>query len=291
MITGKTKLLAVIGYPIAHSLSPVMHNAAIANLQLDYVYIPLAIAPENLAIAVDGLMAIELQGFNVTIPHKEAIFQLLSEKGEVDRIAHAVGAVNTVSRRDRTWCGTNTDIAGFLAPLQQCDRDWSQTEATILGYGGAARAVVAACAKLGCDRVNVVGRDPKKLEEFGKSWVNSPLSVNLSLHQWQELPELMAKTSLLVNATPVGMGNRSHQSPVDAEVMAKLPSGAIAYDLIYNPNPTLFLQQARSQGKMAIDGLEMLICQGAAALEIWLQQPAPLEIMRQALRQHLGFEI
>lgn len=288
MITGKTKLLAVIGYPIAHSLSPVMHNAAIASLQLDYAYVPLAIAPENLAIAIDGLMAIELQGFSVTIPHKEAIFQLLSEKGEVDEIAQAIGAVNTVSHRDRVWCGTNTDIAGFLAPLKQSERDWSQTEATILGYGGAARAVVAACAKLGCDRVNVVGRNPQKLEEFSQSWKNSTLLVNLSLHQWQELPDLMAKTSLLVNATPVGMGDRAHQSPVDAEAMAKLPSEAIAYDLIYNPNPTLFLQQARSQGIMAIDGLEMLVQQGAAALEIWLQQPAPAEIMRQALRQHLG---
>jgi shikimate dehydrogenase len=288
MITGKTKLLAVIGYPIAHSLSPVMHNAAIATLKLDYVYIPMAIAPENLTIAMAGLEAIELQGFNVTIPHKEAVFQLLSQQGEVDEIALAVGAVNAVYRRDRVWCGTNTDIAGFLAPLKQFDRDWSHAEATILGYGGAARAVVAACARLGCDRINVVGRNPKKLEDFGKSWENSPLPVNLSLHQWQEISELMAKTTLLVNGTPIGMGDRAHQSPVDEDTMAKLPPGAIAYDLIYNPSPTLFLQQARSQGAIAIDGLEMLVQQGAAALEIWLNQPPPVEIMRQALQRYLG---
>jgi shikimate dehydrogenase len=200
VVTGKTKLLGVIGHPIEHSLSPVMHNAAIAQMNLDYIYLPMPVKPQDLALAVNGFAAINLQGFNVTIPHKQAILPLLSE---ISPIAQAVGAVNTVWRTDNfLWAGTNTDVEGFIAPLRTYKQDWSQTVALILGNGGAARAIVAGCAELGCAEIHVVGRNQMKLQEFSHSWINSPLTVNLQVHSWEELSRLIPQTTLLVKYNP-----------------------------------------------------------------------------------------
>ncbi|GAC1467004.1 MAG: shikimate dehydrogenase [Chamaesiphon sp.] len=282
-IKGTTQLLGVIGSPVEHSLSPVMHNAAIAHMGLDYVYLPLPVKREDLQVAIAGFAAIGVVGFSVTIPHKQAIMPLLSE---ISPVAQAVGAVNTVWRTQQGWSGTNTDVEGFLAPLDK-NRDWHQTVAVILGNGGASRAVVAGCAQLGCAQVRVVGRNQQKLNEFLKSWVNSPLAVNLSVHSWEELPDLIPQASLLVNTTPIGMYPHIDESPVERGMMKKLKL-AIAYDLIYRPNPTEFLKAAQAEGAMTIDGLEMLVQQGAAALQIWLQQTVPVDIMSQSLYQHLA---
>ncbi|MCU0523959.1 MAG: shikimate dehydrogenase [Elainella sp. Prado103] len=284
MITGTTQLLGVMGDPIAHSLSPVMHNAAITHLGLDYVYLPFAVAPQDLATAVSGFRAIGLRGFNVTIPHKQAILPWLNQISEV---AQAIGAINTVSWTDQGWYGTNTDVAGFLAPLKGLDRDWSQTTAVILGHGGAARAVVAGCAQLGFAQIQVVGRNSEKLQAFQASWGKTGLIDRLTIGEWADLAELLPQTDLLVNTTPIGMHPQTQTSPLKAEDWQNLPTRAIAYDLIYTPRPTLFLQQADRQGLLTLDGLEMLVQQGAAALSLWLQQPAPVEVMRQALLAYL----
>ncbi|MCC5640398.1 shikimate dehydrogenase [Nostoc sp. CHAB 5844] len=284
-ITGITKLLGVIGHPVEHSLSPVMHNAAIAALGLDYVYLPFPVEPENLAVAIAGFAAIEVKGFNVTIPHKQAIMPLLSE---ITPVAQAIGAVNTVTRQNHQWVGTNTDIEGFIAPLETTyQQDWSQKVAVILGNGGAARAVVAGCYQLGFAKIHVVGRNEQRLKDFGDSWGNSPIAEKLQINTW-DMAKLIPQAHLLVNTTPIGMYPKVDDSPLSAAEMA-LPEGAIAYDLIYIPQPTKFLQQAEKQGAIAIDGLEMLVQQGAAALKIWLQQETvPVDVMHQALRQHLG---
>ncbi|MBX9254825.1 shikimate dehydrogenase [Desmonostoc muscorum CCALA 125] len=287
LITGKTKLLGVIGHPVEHSLSPVMHNAAIAHLGLDYVYLPFPIAPENLEIAIAGFAAVDIVGFSVTIPHKQAIIPLLSE---ITPVAQTIGAVNTVSRQNHKWVGTNTDIEGFIAPLQTTyQQDWSQKVAVILGNGGAARAVVAGCHQLGFAKIYVLGRNVQKLQAFCDSWSNSPIEENLQVGTWDELGKLIPQANLLVNTTPIGMYPKVDESPLSVEEIANLQTGAIAYDLIYIPKPTLFLQQAQKQGAIAIDGLEMLVQQGVAALKIWLQQEnIPVEVMRQALQNHLG---
>ncbi|MFW6358589.1 MAG: shikimate dehydrogenase [Chroococcales cyanobacterium] len=282
VITGKTKLLGVIGNPVTHSLSPVMHNAAIAALNVDYVYLAFPVKPEALATAIAGFEAIELVGFNITIPHKQTIMPLLSD---ISPAAKMIGAVNTVWRTETGWYGTNTDVNGFIAPLKTLERDWSQVTPVILGNGGAARAVVVGCHQLGCPQICVVGRNQSKLEHFKQSWENTPIEGALSVHSWDELSGLVSKTGLLVNTTPVGMSPQIEQSPVAENVMVQLSENAIAYDLIYNPRPTLFLKQAAQQGAMAIDGLEMLVQQGAAALEIWLRQPIPVDIMRQSLNK------
>ncbi|MTJ13352.1 shikimate dehydrogenase [Anabaena sp. UHCC 0187] len=287
MITGKTQLLGVIGHPVSHSLSPLMHNAALAKLGLDYVYLPFPIAPENLEKAIAGFASIGVVGFSITIPHKQAILPLLSE---ISPIAQAIGAVNTVTRQGDKWVGTNTDVEGFIAPLQTTyHQDWSQKKAVILGNGGAARAVVAGCIQLGLAEIHVVGRNLQKLQAFHQSWQNSPFAEKFQVHEWQELPNLLHQANLLVNTTPIGMYPHVEESPLSSQEISYLPGDAIAYDLIYIPKPTKFLHLAEKQGAIIIDGLEMLVQQGAAALKIWLQQDTvPVTEMRQALQNHLG---
>ncbi|MDJ1184387.1 shikimate dehydrogenase [Roseofilum casamattae] len=274
-IQGTTDLLGIIGHPVEHSLSPAMHNAALSDLGVDCAYIPFPVAPEHLEAALQGLHAVGTLGLNVTIPHKQAVIPYLSE---ITPVARAVGAVNTLWRSDRGWRGTNTDVAGFIAPLQRMARDWSDAKVAILGYGGAARAVVAGCLQLGVTQIHIVGRDRDRLQRFQHSW-DAPLNI----HLWQELSSLLAETTLLVNSTPVGMFPDTNCSPGSKEDLSKLPSGAIAYDLIYNPRPTQFLQLANALGFTTIDGSEMLVQQGAAALELWLGRSVPVSIMRQTL--------
>ena len=297
MIKGTTKLLGVIGHPVEHSLSPAMHNAAISHLGVDFVYLPFPVKPEDLKAALAGFAAIGVRGFSITIPHKQAILPLLSS---VSPIARSIGAVNTVYLTDKGWCGTNTDVEGFLAPLQTPPyqggagggSDWSQKVAVILGNGGAARAVVAGCAQLGCAEIHVVGRSEQNLGEFQQSWVNSPMPVqNLQVHTWDKLSMLISQADLLVNTTPVGMYPQGEKSPVVQGALDRMKAGAIVYDLIYTPNPTQFLKDAQLRGARAIDGLPMLVQQGAAALKIWLnKESVPVDVMRQALRQHLGLD-
>ncbi|MEE3715985.1 shikimate dehydrogenase [Tumidithrix elongata RA019] len=284
-VLGTTKILGVMGCPVTHSLSPVMHNAALTVMKLDYVYIPLPVAIADLTIAVSGLKAISaLQGFNLTIPHKQEIMPLLDR---VDEIAQSVGAVNTVKRLEDEWIGTNTDVAGFLAPLKALSLNWNKIPAVILGSGGAARAVIAGCLQLGCPAIHIVGRDSKKMKRFHGQMTSQLKDYNLRVHTWSSLPNLLEIAGLVVNATPIGMAEDPN-TPISKEDMALLPDSAIAYDLIYTPRPTQFLQLAAARGLKAIDGLDMLLHQGAIALEFWVGQPAPIDVMQQALLNQLA---
>jgi len=283
-ITGKTRLLGVIGHPIGHSLSPLMHNAALTELGENYVYVAFPIKPEDLATAIAGLESIGVVGFSVTIPHKQTIMPFLSQ---ITPTAKLVGAVNTVWWTEQGWQGTNTDVEGFVAPLKELAQDWQKVNPVVLGNGGAARAVVVGLAQLGCPEIQIVGRNLEKLEAFKNSWSRADFNSELSVYPWQALAELIPSTTLLINTTPLGMTPHLEQSPVEEDLMQGLSSSAIAYDLIYTPRPTRFLQQAADQGATIIDGLEMLVQQGAAALRLWLQKPVPVDTMRQALRDFI----
>lgn len=285
-ITGATKLLGVMGYPIEHSLSPVMHNAALQALAtqhsqafLEYVYIPWPVTADALPAVVSSLRELGCCGFNITIPHKQTIMPLLAE---TTAIAKAVGAVNTVWPTASGWAGTNTDVQGFLSPLQAMERDWSTLTPCILGCGGAARAVIAGCSQLGCDQVHIVGRQISKLEQL-QATCAATLSLDIKIHLWEDLAGLLPSSALLINTTPVGMSPHTQVSPLSAVEIDRLPMDAIVYDLIYNPNPTLLLKLTQASGRLAITGVEMLVQQGAAALSLWLGQPAPVDVMRQAL--------
>jgi shikimate dehydrogenase len=285
-ITGKTKLLGIIGDPVEHSLSPVMHNAAIASLGLDYIYIPFPVKPKDLSTALAGFRAVNLVGFSITIPHKQEIIPLLTE---ISDDAANIGAVNTVWRTASGWKGTNTDVEGFVAPLTAMSYDWAKMTPVVLGNGGAARAVIAGLTNLGCSEIHVVGRNRDRLAQFYQSWSHAAkITSLLKIHHWDNLSSLIPAADLLINTTPVGMSPRVDASPVEEHLMQKLKPQAIAYDLIYTPNPTQFLQLAQAQGAITIDGLEMLVQQGVAALKIWLQQPVPVEVMRNSLKEYLG---
>ncbi len=279
LITGTTKLLGVIGDPVSHSRSPVMHNAALAELDADYIYVAFPVKITDLAAALAGFAATGVQGFNVTIPHKQTVLPLLAE---VSADAQAIGAVNTVWRTPQGWAGTNTDIAGFIAPLKAL-RPWSGATAVILGNGGAARATVAGCLRLGFSKIRVFGRRPQNLEAFLHSWQDSSLNPPLSVHRLDTISHYLAEADLIVNTTPIGMPSAAAATPLDRETLTLTKPETVVYDLIYTPRPTHFLRLADQQGLTTLDGAEMLVQQGAAALEIWLNQPVPVDTMRQVL--------
>ncbi|AFY59585.1 shikimate dehydrogenase [Synechococcus sp. PCC 6312] len=276
-IRGTTQLLGVIGYPVKHSLSPVIHNAALESLELDYVYLPFSIAPGDLETALSGMLVIGVQGFNITIPHKQAIIPCLKS---VSPLVDQVGAVNTVKREAGAWIGTNTDVAGFLAPLQALNLNWSNQTGLLLGCGGAARAVVVACWQLGLAELTVSGRDLAKLQAFQASWQDILPPGFLKVVPWEGWAKELAAAALVVNSTPLGMAPEMNHSPLAPKDLDQLPASAIIYDLIYTPNPTQLLAWGQERGLKTIDGLEMLIQQGAAAFQWWLGQPAPVDVMR-----------
>jgi shikimate dehydrogenase len=287
MISGKTRLLGVIGNPIAHSLSPVMHNAALQAMGADFVYVAFPIEASVLSQAIAGFWAIGVEGFSVTIPHKQAI---MAELVSISDLAKAVGAVNTVWKRPDGWHGTNTDVEGFVSPLRELDRDWSKQTAIVLGNGGAARAVVAGCAELGFDQIQVIGRDIQKLQDFLMSFnAFESVASKLTVKTWDCLDSAIQNADLIVNSTPIGMAPKTDASPLTPTQAQKIKPGTIAYDLIYTPNPTEFLKQAKAQNAMAIDGLEMLVQQGATALKIWTDRDdVPVTVMRRSLQEKLG---
>jgi shikimate dehydrogenase len=274
-----------------------MHNAALAaralgrnQSYLDYVYLPLRIESIHLESALRGMAVMGWQGFNVTIPHKQAIMPYLKE---ISPLAQAVGAVNTVWQKDGAWVGTNTDVQGFLAPLQSLNVSWDTVEACILGSGGSARAVIAACAQLGCAVTHVVGRDRHKLEALQQDLEALQQDVEdaglqIQIHDWQSLNTLLPQIGLVANTTPIGMHPQVDVSPLEGDAIALLPPAAIIYDLIYTPRPTQLLRLAKQQGYIGIDGLEMLIHQGAAAFEIWIGELPDVSVMRQAALEVLG---
>ena len=287
-ISGHTALAGVLGDPVRHSLSPAMHNAALAELGLDWVYLALPTPAEHLETVVRGLDAIDCRGLSVTLPHKQAVAGLCRA---LSPLAERVGAVNTLVRHpDGGWLGDNTDVTGFLAPLQASGTSWQGKRAVVLGCGGSARAVVAGLVELGCGAVQVAGRNPGNLEALlgpCRSW--APQLEGLT---WQatgpELADALAQADLVVNTTPVGMASASHpeasqQSPLPAAELEALRPGSTVYDLIYTPRPTALLQAASARGCHSLDGLEMLVQQGAAALRQWTGlQSVPVAAMRSA---------
>ncbi|MEB3334053.1 MAG: shikimate dehydrogenase [Cyanobacteriota bacterium] len=300
-ISGATALVAVLGDPVRHSLSPAMHNAALREMGLDWVYLALPTPADHLAGVLEALEALDCRGLNVTLPHKRAVAALAAERGE---LAERVGAVNTLARRPGGgWLGTNTDVEGFLAPLREED---PPRQALVLGCGGSARAVVAGLAAWGVGRIGVAGRQAdarQALVASCQAW-----APGLQAVAWDgtrpgggshgadvsPLDRWLAEADLVVNTTPVGMASATdpsatRASPLNAEALAQLRPEATVYDLIYTPRPTALLRHAAERGCRCLDGLEMLVQQGAAALRLWSgEETIPVEAMRRAARAALG---
>ncbi|QPN67461.1 shikimate dehydrogenase [Synechococcus sp. CBW1006] len=296
-ISGSTSLVGVLGDPVRHSLSPVMHNAALKGLGLDWVYLALPTPAEHLGEVLRGLEAMDCRGLNVTLPHKQAVAALCRE---LSPLAERVGAVNTLVRLPNGgWLGDNTDVEGFLAPLRAGGSSWQGQRAVVLGCGGSARAVIAGLVELGCAAIQVAGRSSAHLEALlapCRSWAK-PLQGLQWTPSNRALQNALADADLVVNTTPVGMASATdpdaaRRCPLSPGDLETLRPGSTVYDLIYTPRPTALLQTASARGCQSLDGLEMLVQQGAASLRLWSGlTEVPVTAMRQAALQQLKIEI
>jgi shikimate dehydrogenase len=271
--------LHLLGYPLGHSVSPAMQTAALAEAGLrDWTYTARPVAPAELEAAVETLRRPGWAGANVTVPHKQTIMLLLDG---VTPVARAIGAVNTVVKQpDGALLGHNTDAAGFLADLYALDVHISGRPVLVLGAGGSARAVVAACAGVGA-RIRLLARRRDQAEALAGL---APLTI----FDWSALDLLQAcdNVALIVNCTPLGMAPNKLASAWLAGT--PFPPSAFVYDLVYNPAETQLTRDARTEGLRAATGLGMLVEQGALAFELWTGLPAPRVTMRRAAEAALA---
>jgi len=282
-LSGEAAVVGVIGWPVAHSLSPRMHNRAFARLDMNWVYVPFAVRPEDLETAVAGLRALSVRGFNVTIPHKTAIIPFLDR---LTPLASAIGAVNTVINQDGYLVGDNTDGIGFVRSLrEEADFDPKGSRVVLLGAGGAARAVAFALAQAGAARLVIANRTVARAEELAAAVAGQGAeAVALPLDS-PELGEELAGADLLVQTTPAGLaGGDEDRLPVPE---TWLDPPLIVCDIVYNPPLTPLLAAARRRGLRVVPGWGMLLYQGTAAFERWTGRPAPVAVMREALLQAL----
>ncbi len=277
-ITGKTQLLGLFGWPVSHSFSPAMHNAAIAALGIDYVYLPLPVEPARLRSAVAGLTAMNFRGVNVTIPHKQAIMAYLND---ISPAADAIGAVNTLIAGDNFgFSGDNTDWSGFLSDLAAKQIPVQSRDCIVLGAGGSARAIVYALLKQNA-RVWVLARRPAAAQALCNDMISWFPNANLSPAPLTDLPELSTASPLIINTTPLGMSPNVESSVWPDEL--PFPANAFIYDLVYNPGTTKLMRQAAAAGCGSANGLGMLLYQGAHALKLWTGLDPDLDIMAEAL--------
>ena len=303
-------MVGLIGWPVAHSLSPAMHNAAFNALGLNWRYVPLPVPPGQVEVAVRGLVALGFRGANVTVPHKQAVTPALDF---IAPNAQVLGAVNTLvieqsENEPPVIGGYNTDAQGFVGALRQGGFEPEEGgSAVVVGAGGAARAVVFGLLRSGTGEIVVLNRTPERaqtlvsdlgplprpLPEGGRGVSSFPRREGgwgVRLHALPLTTETLVESAraadLLVNATTVGMWPHVNGSVWPDSV--PIPSHLTVFDLVYNPLETQLLRQARQSGARAIDGLGMLVRQGALAFEMWTGAVAPVEVMREACEQALG---
>jgi shikimate dehydrogenase len=269
--------LGLIGYPLDHSLSSVMQSAALNAAGLDWTYRNLPVSRRGLSRQVEELRAPDWRGANVTLPHKAAVLPLLDE---VDPVARAVGVVNCVTNEAGRLVGSNTDVAAFQQELDKLQMAWQRKPAWILGAGGAARACAFALLQRRA-AVTVICRRPQQGEDLAANLQQRP-GASLRLRPWSS-PTLAEapRNALIVNATPLGMWPNAEVSPWPDHV--QLPPQATIFDIVYNPPVTALLRRSRAAGLEAVNGMGMLVEQGALAFERWTDRAAPRRTMRQAV--------
>jgi shikimate dehydrogenase len=274
-ISGKTKICALIGDPVEHTMSPAMHNAAFQKLGLDYLYIAFRVKPKELPQAIAGLKALNVAGFNVTIPHKVAVVPLLDS---LDPLAEKIGAVNTVVNANSKLKGYNTDAEGFLRALTEHDFKPKNKKVVVLGAGGASRAISFILTKEGASLTILNRAQELDWAEDIARLIRADLGSEVKVLELGNLAKALPGADLLVNATSVGMSPATNASPVPAGLLVKIP---LVFDIVYNPIKTKLLQDAAAAGAKTISGVDMLAWQGALAFEKWTGQHAPVDLMRQ----------
>ncbi|MBT4485412.1 MAG: shikimate dehydrogenase [Candidatus Latescibacteria bacterium] len=285
-ISGKTTVYGVIGDPIEHTLSPLMHASAIEKMGIDAVYVPFHVRPDELEHAIKGIKALGVGGLNVTVPHKTRVMDYLDNLTDE---AKAVGAVNTVINHDGVLTGDNTDVYGFTRCLfVDGGLERFPKRVYVIGAGGAARGVVYACAKSDeVSEVVVINRTLSKAEKLAEELsavTGSHISAMPAIEE--TFSGMLSDAELLINTTSVGMYPQVEHSPVPyPEVFHE---GQVVCDIIYNPSETRLLRDAASHGAKVVGGLAMLAYQGARSLSLWTGMEAPAEVMLDVLKQEFG---
>lgn len=275
--TAATRLAGVLGHPVKHSLSPVLHNAAFAELGLDWAYMAFDVAAGACPAAVEGARALGLQGLSVTMPHKRAAALACDE---LTPTAQALGVANTIVRRGDRLVGDSTDGPGFVASLRAAGHDPAGRTCVVLGAGGAASAVAHALASAGASRVGVVARRREAAEQVAALAGTVGVAASVTA---------VVAADLVVNATSVGMADTDGAEGLPFGVDASLlRPGQVVADLVYHPLRTPLLVAAEAAGASPIDGLGMLVHQAALAFELWTGSPAPLGVMAAAARISLS---
>jgi shikimate dehydrogenase len=278
-IDALTKIVGLIGYPIDYTLSPTMHNAAFKELNLNFVYLPFRVKLEDLNLAIKGLVALNIVGANVTIPHKEAVVKYLDDFSQQ---AGMIGAVNTICVHEGRLIGDNTDGRGFITSLiDEMNIDPCDKKIFILGAGGAARAISISLANIGVKRITFTDKDMMKairLSSDIKRHFHSVWSDTIRLED-EEFEDYIRDCDILINATPCGM----HENDPLLINPNWLYSNQVVYDIIYTPPQTTLLKIAKEKGCKTQNGISMLVHQGALSFELWTGKKAPIEVMRKAI--------
>ena len=279
----KAELVGVFGHPVAENPTIVMQEAAFQALGLNWRYLTIEVYPQDLAAAMRGLQAFNMRGINLTIPHKVAVLQYLDE---ISPAARLMGAVNTVVCQDGRLIGENTDGKGFMQSLRlDAGLDPSGKHAVVLGAGGAARAITVELALAGAAQITIVNRSPERGQALA-ALLNEKTPAQAGFSAWNGAYILPEDADLLVNATSIGLyPNHNARPAID---YARIRPRMTVCDVIPNPPQTPFLDEARKRGAQTLDGLGMLVYQGAIGFKLWTGQEAPVDVMRRALEDAFG---
>jgi shikimate dehydrogenase len=280
-----TQIIGIIGHPIKHTFSPFIHNVAIEVKNLDYLYLPFDVEPANLKNALKGMTALNIKGFNVTVPHKEAAIPLLNK---ISKEAEIIGSINTIVNDSGKLFGYNTDVNGVYETLIPYKDQISGNEVSVIGAGGSSRAVIYnLISHFEPSSINIINRTLKRAEELkdyfsGKMKYNSFNTVELSP---PEIVGVLNNSKLIVNTTSVGMWPEVENS--FTSINKSFTKGQIVFDLVYNPPRTKLLKMASAEGAITLDGLKMLIFQAAKAFEIWTGEEMPIAQIEKALNLYI----
>ncbi len=283
LITGETKVFCIIGYPISHSLSPVIHNAGFEACGLNITYVPFALHPDNFKKGLEGLKVLGVKGATVTVPLKELAFNYIDEK---DEYAMMTGAVNTLFFDQEKIEGFNFDVAGVKYSLEKLGLQEGTGRAVLLGAGGAARAVIAALILHKAEEIVILNRNDSKafaLKEFFSEKVDKQ-SIVADRLDIEAVKRYLVRSDLIINTTPIGMYPNIDVSPIPGEL---IPEGIKILDAVYRPRKTRLLALAEQRGCTTLSGLDWLIHQGALAFNVWTEKELNKEIVIRALETYL----
>jgi shikimate dehydrogenase len=273
---SQVKTYCIIGDPVHHSLSPAMHNAAFNSLHLNCTYIAFRVPKGQLEESINALRAIDIAGFNVTLPHKVDIMGFMNY---LDSSAEKATAVNTVHNVDGILKGYNTDIFGFIEPLRRRNVNFNGMNILLLGAGGSARAVIAGFSEMkGINKITIANRTLEKARQLAKK--GTDLGLECQVTEMDNIKGIAVKSHLIVNTTSIGMDEEKEESLIGYEHISK---NTIVYDIVYKPVVTNLLENARYAGADVVYGYEMLLEQGARAFEIWTDLRAPRDVMKKSL--------